>query len=458
MPTDADDALRSRLAAAFPVGVVSCDPVDRVLLGTDGSKIRGDAFAVVKPTDEDHVRTAILFAGANGLSVVPRGAGTSPTGSATARRRQIVLDFSRMNRILDVSPRDMVAVVEPGVMCGELQSRAEAVGMFYPPDPASARTSTLGGNVATCAGGLRAAKYGVTRDYVLGLRCVGADGRVFETGGRSLKSVVGYDLTRLLTGSEGTLAVFTRLTLRLLPKPPHAATLLAEFADDEGGFSAADAILAAGVLPRALEYMDRDVLGIVADDPTPRSGSSLLIEVDGSPADCRDQAERVAAAVRSIGALSVRIADAGDDRDALWAARRSISSAVYRVFGAKRSEDLGVPRGRLAEAVAAIKAASRACGARCVVYGHAGDANLHFNFPYDPTVDGAKSAVDAAVDAAMAVALRFGGTVSGEHGIGLKKIDQVRRETDARALELMQHVKRAFDPAGILNPGKAIPE
>ncbi len=455
-------SLQDELVALLPPGRVLTDTGDRKLLAVDASKLDGDCLAVVRPKTESEVISTMKFAAARGISVVPRGAGTSPTGSALAHGSQIVLDLSAMNRIIDLAPRDMVAVVEPGVMCGDLQSAAEAVGMFYPPDPASAKTSTLGGNVATCAGGLRAVKYGVTRDYVLGLRVVLADGRAIEVGGRPLKSVVGYDLARLFVGSEGTLGVLTQITLKLIPKPARTLTLFATFRDFEGGLLGADAILGAGILPRALEYMDADVMKVasavsgVSFDPEVRS--ALLIEVDGSEASCREDAGTISQALATAGAATVEQGDDTEARDRLWLARRSISTGVLQVYGAKRSEDLGVPRGRLAEAVAAIKSAAQSEGAICLAYGHAGDANLHYNFPFNPSVAGAKSAVDRAVQRATAIALQLGGTISGEHGIGLKRREAMRAQVGAYELDLMRKIKTVFDPQGILNPGKMLPE
>jgi glycolate oxidase len=354
-----------------------------------------------------------------------------------------------------------VAVVEPGVLTGTLQAAVEAEGLFYPPDPASSSISTIGGNVATCAGGLRALKYGVTRDYVLGIRAALADGSVVELGGRNLKSVVGYDLVRLLVGSEGTLAVFLRLTLRLLPKPAAFETVLASFPTVEGGLLAADEVLAAGLLPRALEYLDRDVLTVVAPavgEELPESvRSRLLIELDGSAASVGDDAARCLEVLARAGAADARRASSTRERDELWLARRSVSRAVRGLAPAKKSEDLGVPRSRLGEAIAAIKAAGAKEGIRVLAYGHAGDANLHVNFLYDPASEAQRAGLDRAIRAARREALARGGTISGEHGIGLSKREAMRDEVDARVLSLMRGVKRAFDPEGRLNPGKALP-
>jgi glycolate oxidase len=452
---------RRELVRRLGADVVVTTPEDRRLASTDASRMASDCLAVARPRREEDVVGIVHAARELDCTLVPRGAGTSPVGGAVADATQIVVDLGRMNRILDVDRRDLVAEVEPGVLCGDLQARCEAEGLFYPPDPASSRVSTLGGNVATCAGGLRAVKYGVTRDYVLGVRAVLGDGSVLDVGGRALKSVVGYDLVRLFVGSEGTLGIFTKLILKLLPKSEAAETLAASFGTDDGALRAADAVLAAGVVPRALEAMDGDVAAIVAEflgEPVdPRVRSRLLVEVDGSAIACAADGDRVLAALATLQPLEARRAADAAERERLWRGRRSISPAIYRVAPAKRSEDLGVPRSRLIEAIAEIKAAGRAERIRVLAYGHAGDANLHVNFLYDPAEPDAAVRLRRAVDGAINVALRHGGTISGEHGVGLKKLDAAAREIPPRALALMHGVKRLFDPRSILNPGKALP-
>jgi glycolate oxidase len=461
MDAAAADRVRAALVERLGRESVVVSPEDRRLASADASRMFTDCLAVVRPKDEGEVVALVKAAHELGFTIVPRGAGTSPTGSAAAGAGQVVVDLSRMDRILAVDARDLVAEVEPGVLCGALQARCEEAGLFYPPDPASSRVSTLGGNVATGAGGLRAVKYGVTRDYVLGVRAVLGDGSILDVGGRALKSVVGYDLVRLMVGSEGTLGIFTKLTLKLLPKPESAETLVADFAAVDGAYRGADAVLAAGVLPRALEAMDGEVAAIVADylgeaaDPT--LGSRLLVEVDGDREAAARDADRALAALKAAGATNARRAADPAEREKLWRGRRSISPAVYRASPAKKSEDLGVPRSKLGEAVAAIKAAGRAEGVRVIAYGHAGDANLHVNFLYDPAQSGAKERVARTIDRAMDVVLAAGGTISGEHGVGLKKLAAARREISPAALAIMRGVKNLFDPRGVLNPGKAVP-
>jgi FAD/FMN-containing dehydrogenase len=338
MDAAAADRVRAALVERLGRESVVVSPEDRRLASADASRMFTDCLAVVRPKDEGEVVALVKAAHELGFTIVPRGAGTSPTGSAAAGAGQVVVDLSRMDRILAVDARDLVAEVEPGVLCGALQARCEEAGLFYPPDPASSRVSTLGGNVATGAGGLRAVKYGVTRDYVLGVRAVLGDGSILDVGGRALKSVVGYDLVRLMVGSEGTLGIFTKLTLKLLPKPESAETLVADFAAVDGAYRGADAVLAAGVLPRALEAMDGEVAAIVADylgeaaDPT--LGSRLLVEVDGDREAAARDADRALAALKAAGG-DERAARGGPGgaREALARAAVDLPGGLSRVAG-----------------------------------------------------------------------------------------------------------------------------
>lgn len=455
-----EDTVR-RLEAELGRGAVLSDPAALAPYGRDASPLPGRCSCAVLASSEEEVVVLLRVAAELGVPVVPRGAGTGTTGGALGTGPEVVLDLAPMARIVELSEEDMLAVVEPGVLTGTLQDEAEGRGLFYPPDPASSRQSTLGGNVATCAGGLRAVKYGVTRDYVLGLRGVLAGGEVLETGGRCLKDVFGYDLTRLLVGSEGTLMVFTRLVLKLVPRPPACAVIRATFPEEGAALAASDAVLTAGVLPRALEFLDQDVLGIVTahlgEPMPPGAGASLLVEVDGGPLQVEEDARRVEEALRRLGALGVSRAGPHEERERIWEARRSVSQAVRAVTPAKRSEDLGVPRGRLAETVPAVKEAGRRHGIRVLTYGHAGDANLHCNFLYDPAEPGIDGRLEAAVADARKEVLARGGTVTGEHGVGRSRSRELTEYAAPELLRLYRGIKRVFDPRGLLNPGKLLP-
>lgn len=451
-------ALLSDLQALLGREAVWSDPETKRARAPDMSRMPAGCLALVRPVREEQVVALLEFALARGVAVVPRGAGTSGTGSALADDSQILLDLTGLDRIVDLSVEDQLAVVQPGVLTGDLQSAAEGRGLFYPPDPASAATSTLGGNVATCAGGLRAFKYGVTRDYVLGLRAALMGGGILETGGRFLKNAAGYDLTRLLVGSEGTLAVFLEITLRLIPRPPSFATALAAFDGEEDAFAAADAVLKAGVFPRALEFMDARVSALAGGADGAGEGPRLLAEVDGSPRQVADELATLEGAMRRAGARQVRTATTREESDGLWAGRRSISEAVYRVSPAKVSQDLGVARSQLASTVAAIRRAGDRHGTRVFAYGHAGDGNLHFNFLYDPSRPESVAAKDRTIADAVDIIIGARGTVTGEHGIGLKKRLLLERSLGRINLELMTGMKRLFDPHNLLNPGKVLPD
>jgi glycolate oxidase subunit GlcD len=369
----------------------------------------------------------------------------------------LVLSLNRMNRILEIDPADMVARVEPGVVTADLQAAAEAQGLFYPPDPASRAFSTLGGNLAECAGGIRAVKYGVTRDYVLGLTAVLGDGRVIQTGTRTIKGVVGYDLTRLLVGSEGTLAVIVEATLKLLPLPRALATVVGVFPDLEAATPAVGAVFQAGVLPVALEFMDASALRAVADllpfELRPGEGALILAEMDGRPEAVQAEAGEVAAAFRAQGGR-VFLAQDRAEANALWAARRQISPAVKRLRPNKHGEDVAVPRSKLPALIRGVSRIAAAAGLIIACYGHAGDGNVHVNIALN---DGEEEAAEAAVAQVFRLTLDLGGTLSGEHGIGTTKAAFLAWELSPLEIEVMAGLKRFFDPQGILNPGKIFP-
>ncbi len=454
------DALLLELRSLLP-HCVSTDAATLLAASLDASDVQGACSAVVRVASEEDVVRLLRWAEERRVAIVPRGAATSATGAARPMPGSVALDLRGLNRILDLDARDMVAVVEPGVITATLQRAAEAEGLLYPPDPASAAECTLGGNVATCAGGLRAVKYGVTRDYVLGLRCVLPGGRILECGGRNLKDVTGYDLTRLLTGSEGTLAVFTRIVLKLVPLPPAHGTLLCSFADEDGAFTAADAILAAGLWPRALESMDEPAARLAAAgaglELLPETRSQLLVELDGEATSVREAMERLRLLLGKT-CLDCRDVSSGEAFAAVWQGRRGISRAARALAPAKHSEDIGVPRGKLALVVRQLKELGRAHGIPMLIYGHAGDANLHCNFLHDPGGEGADRRLDACVRGAWELVLSHGGTLTGEHGVGLRKRDELPRILGAERMRLMHAIKQAFDPGNIMNPGKVLRE
>jgi glycolate oxidase len=347
--------------------------------------------------------------------------------------------------------------VEPGVITGDLHAAVEREGLFYAPDPNSLESCMIGGNLAENAGGPRAFKYGVTRDWVLGLESCLMGGRTLRSGKRTLKGVTGYDVTALLIGSEGTLAVFTEATLRLVPKPPEIATALALYSDVQAAAVAVGKIVAAGIVPRCLEMLDAATLDAVRSQGVPvdaRAGGMLLIEVDGESTE--GPLLRVGeVASAAPGNVDVLVAQDGVQRDRLWAARRMLSKATRKLARHKLSEDVVVPRTRIAELLARAEEIGRVTGVRNLSYGHAGDGNLHVNFLWNE--DGERPAVDRAIGLLMRATVDLGGTLSGEHGIGVSKAEYLPLEQSEELILLEKDIKRAFDPKGLLNPGKIFP-
>jgi glycolate oxidase len=412
--------------------------------------------AVAYPETKDEIAAILRLANAMEFPVAPRGAGTGMTGGCLAVQGGLVLSTARMRRVVSLDPANMVARVEPGVVCGRFQEEVEAMGLFYPPDPSSAAFSTLGGNVAECAGGPRAVKYGVTRDYVLGLEAVTGAGACIRCGVQTAKGVVGYDLTRLITGSEGTLAVITQITLRLLPKPASTLTMTAVYDSVEDAARTVSAIFQAGIVPCAIEYLDQAAL-VCAEDymraglPTD-AGAVLLLAADGSLSQTREDAARLEEVCRFRGARAFEAA--GEKTEKLWAARKSLSPALFRHGPHKINEDIVVPRSRIPEMVRKINEIRERTGLVMVTFGHAGDGNMHVNIMLDKNNPGALEKADKAVDEVFALTLALGGTISGEHGVGATKMRWFGQEIHEEERALMLAVKRAFDPKGILNPGK----
>jgi len=434
-------------------GVDACAPY-----GADDSDVAGrPPDAVVLAVSTADVAEVLAIADECGVPVTPRAGGTGRTGGAVPVAGGIVLATHALAQVKEIDRANLVAVVEPGVITGDFHRMVEAEGFFYAPDPNSLESCCIGGNVAENAGGPRAFKYGVTRDWVLGLEACLMGGRVLRTGKRTVKGVTGYDVTALLVGSEGTLAVFTEATLRLVPNPPAVATLLALFTDVRAAARAVGAIVGAGVVPRCLEMLDAATLGAVRAagvSVDARAGAMLLVEVDG---DGSERAlERVGeAAAAQEGSIDVLVAQDAGQRDRLWAARRMLSKATRKLARHKLSEDIVVPRTRIADLLARTDAIGDETGVRHLAYGHAGDGNLHVNFLWDD--DAERPAVDRAIALLMRATVDLGGTLSGEHGIGVSKAQYLPLEQSEDLIALQRDIKRAFDPKGLLNPGKIFP-
>jgi glycolate oxidase len=414
--------------------------------------------AVVLAETPDDIQAALAVAREAGVPITPRAGGTGRTGGAVPVAGGIVLSTLGMASIKDVDRKEQLAIVEPGVILADLHAAVEREGLFYPPDPNSLLGCALGGNVAENAGGPRAFKYGVTREYVLGLDAMLIGGQRIRAGRRTVKGVTGYDVTALLVGSEGTLAVFGDITLRLIPKPPFVMTLLALFSDVQQAGAAVSAIIAAGLVPRCLELLDGGTLEAMrkAQNPIdPRAGALLIIEVDGEEKQCEAEAERIAGVCSDLSALDLVVAQDAAQRDKLWSARREMSPAVRRMAKFKLAEDVVVPRRQIVPLLERVARVSEALGVRTLAYGHAGDGNLHVNFLWnDPSeVD----RVERAIHQLFLDVIELGGTLSGEHGIGVLKAPYLPLEQSPELIALQRDLKRVFDPQGLLNPGKIFP-
>jgi len=455
-------ALRADLAAIAGPGRLLTDPADCWPYGYDNSRRQALPQAVVFAADTGQVAALVRLCAAEGLPLIARGRGTGTTGATVPDRGGVVLSFERMNRILRVAPGDRLAICEPGVVNADLQRAAGAVGLFWPPDPTSAAVCTIGGNLAYNSAGPRAVKYGTPRENTLGLTAVTGLGEPIRTGVLTTKGVVGYDLTRLIIGSEGTLALITQATLRLTPLPEATRTLRAAYRDIQSAAAAVAALMAQPVTPCALEFMDAAAIAMVrgyaAVDVPAATGALLMIEVDGARAGIEDAAAALAAAARNEGLLEVRRARDAAEVEALWRTRRALSPALRQVAPKKINEDLVVPVSRLAEFIDGLARLARETGIRIVNFGHAGNGNIHVNLLMNPDDPAEMARAHACLDAVFSLTLGLGGTLSGEHGVGLEKRDFVDRELDAPTLAVMAAIKRALDPAGILNPGKALPD
>lgn len=438
----------------LPSERVLTEPEDLFCYRFDASSEGSIPVVVVKPVTTDEVSRVARFAFENNIPVVPRGAGTGMTGGSVPLGDSIVISLEVMNRIVDIDEKNMIVTVEPGVINSHLKERLETFNLFYPPDPSSMDFCTLGGNVAENAGGPMAIKYGVTRDYVLGLEMVLPDGRVVNTGGKTLKGVVGYDLTRLIVGSEGTLGIITRIFLKVIPMPEETITLLCMFHELDRATQSILKIISSGIIPATIEFMDHDaIMAVERYKPfgLPQDVEALLlIEVDGLHSTVAIEGERIADICKALGG-HIKVADDIFSRKRLWEARRSISPALYHLSPLKINEDVVVPRSRIPEMIRTLKEVGKRIGLSIVCFGHAGDGNIHVNIMADrDNYEIAKGAVREIFE----MTLKLGGTISGEHGIGITKLPYLGMELSDTGIQLMKGIKRVFDPKGIMNPGK----
>lgn len=445
------------LTDLFPGDGCLLSPEEMNVFATDAGRERAMPWAVVRPENREQVAELLRWADAERIPIVPRARATNQVGATVPVHGGVVVSLLRMNRIIDIDDRDFAAVLQPGVVTADLQAECAKKKLFYPPDPASVKTSTVGGNIATCAGGLRAVKYGVTRDWVLGLEAVLPGGKILTMGGRSHKDVVGLDLKRLFVGSAGKLGLITEVTVKLIPLPETSASVLVGFRDLASSMDGAMAVFRAGLLPSACEFMDETVLKVVRmgnDIPVAdEARAALLFKLDGTGEGVAAEVRRLEDALKPVAPVSVETGS-GDAEEAIWSVRRDISPSSYKLRPNKLSEDISVPRGQVPALVETAQSIGRERGLPVLCYGHLGDGNIHTNVMFDADSDSETATAHEVKDELFRTAIRLGGTISGEHGTGMTKASFVPEQLSADEMQIMSDVKAVFDPNGIMNPGK----
>ena len=430
---------------------------DKLAYSYDAYIVRGMPDVVVFPKDTNEVVGILKIANEENIPVIGRGSGSNLSGCSVPKKGGIVISFTMMNRILEINKENRYAIVEPGKVLKEFQTEVEKQGLFYPPDPASNSVATIGGTVMMNSGGLRGAKYGVTRDYILGLEAVLIDGCVLKTGCLTTKNVTGYDLTSLLCGSEGTLAMVTKITVKLLPKPAAKKTILALYSDINDATNTVSRIIANGFVPSALELMDDVLINAVADyaklDYLKGVEALLLIELDGHQKAIDDEAEKIIKLCSEFNVINVRSASSEKESEELWKARRSAYGAMARLKPTCIVEDATVPVKYLPAAVSKVKEVAKKYNILVGILAHAADGNLHPQILTDEENKEELERIEKATSEIFDFALSVGGTLSGEHGIGIAKRKFLSRQIDNRSLNLMRDIKKLFDPKGLINPG-----
>ncbi len=457
IPADVTRALIQLLGADRVLTAAS----DRLAYGYDNSREQALPGLVLFPRSHDEIIAIVQRCCHDKIPLVTRGRGTGTTGATVPVSGGIVLSTERMARILEISPDDRLMVVEPGVTNQAVQEAAAAQGFFWPPDPTSAAVCTVGGNLAYNSAGPRAVKYGTPRENTLGLRAVSGTGEEIRTGTRTTKGVVGYDLTRLLIGSEGTLAIITEATLKLTPLPETKRTLQAIYADIASATQAVSRIMAQPVVPCALEFIDGAAIEMVREISTAelpeRAGALLMIEVDGPTSAMAEMVDAVSQAATTQGLLSLKTANTAEEIQALWATRKALSPALRNVAPKKINEDVVVPVSKIPALLNGLETLAQQHDVTIVNFGHAGNGNIHVNLLVNPDDPRQLASAETCLDAVFSLVLGLGGTLSGEHGIGLVKREFVAREIAPPTLRLMQNIKQVFDPHNILNPEKVFP-
>jgi len=453
LPSTLHDAMSTRLGDGWLTGE------GRRLYGGDDSRRWAMPAAVALPRTREDVMALVRACREHRVPLVARGAGTGTTGAAVPTQGGVVVSFARMDRILELRAADRCVVVEPGVLNGGLQQTLAPYGLFWPPDPSSADLCSVGGNLATNAGGPRAVKYGTARDNVLGLVAVTGTGELIRCGGAYTKDATGYDLTHLFVGSEGTLALIVEATLKLAPRPRAQAGLRVLYRDAASAAAAVSRIMARPATPTMLEFMDHSAIALIRrhGSDVPEAGAMLLIEADGEAETLPATVRAIEAAASGTGLVELRSAGSAEEAETLWACRKALSPSLRKLAPKKVNEDVAVPVTQLPALIAGVQALSREHGLPIVCFGHAGNGNIHVNLLANPDDPAQMGRIEACLAALFRLVLSLRGTLSGEHGVGIDKRDYVGWEVDADTLEQMRAVKRLFDPLGILNPGKALP-
>jgi glycolate oxidase len=456
------DSFLASVRTVIPPEYVRTDAASLATYGVDALGQGHLADLVLVPGNTEDISRIARLCTDYRVPLVVRGAGTGYTGGAVPTSGGVVLSMERLNRIVEIDETNLLAVVEPHVITADLQRAVEEVGLFYPPDPASLERSSIGGNVAECAGGPRAFKYGTTKRYVLALQAVLPTGEIVRTGSKAVKNVVGYDLTQLLVGSEGTLAIITEITLRLVPRPSAFAALRATFRTVSGAVDAVTALIQRRVVPAAIELIDADTLLAIESHTghaiaPPGTGALLIVEADGGAMAVAEDIARVRDACRDAGATDILQAATEAERAQIWELRRQGSFALRATGLLKINHDVVVPRGRVPDLFEVVEAIKRDFRLRVASFGHAGDGNIHVNLMVDPTDADEMARAKAAERVLFERVVALEGSISGEHGIGFAKKPYIAIELSEVEMALMRRVKAAFDPAGILNPGKIFP-
>jgi D-lactate dehydrogenase len=450
------------LSAIFPAGSILTDPADCWSYGYDNSRLHAVPDAVVFAQSNEQVSQLVNVCNREEIPITARGRGTGTTGATVPLRNGIVLSLERMNSIVEMSAGNRYMVVQPGVINKQIQDIAGQEGFFWPPDPSSAAFCTVGGNLAYNSAGPRAIKYGTPRENTLGLQAVTGSGKTIRTGVFTTKGVVGYDLTRLLIGSEGTLGIITEAILKLTPLPESKRTLRAVYSGISAASRAVSQIMAQSTIPCALEFMDANALEIIRKHSSvelPENAAALLlIEVDGNRESIDQATKQIEAAAATEQLLEIRAARSDDESAALWKIRKALAPALREIAPGKINEDVVVPVTRLPELIEGLEQLSSRFQLTIVNFGHAGNGNIHTNILYDPQNEAENRRAEECLAAVFDLVIELQGTLSGEHGVGLVKRDHISREIEPDAMDLMRAIKKQFDPRGILNPGKMFPE